>query len=347
MKSRLFITLVMVVAFVTSCNHQNLTTTMEEGSQISVETKSLMQKSPKLHVYVETNDVNPLIAMDYKINGKQIIDVVELFAANIHKQSVNGFDEPVLYLNDKLTPLLENGAYDTYVWPMQEQGMKVLLTLLGDWQHIGLANMNEKQQKMFVNELIYAYNVYFLDGFGFDDEYADYDLLHPINFTSYSGIINKLREKCPEMLLSVFDWGHTETISTSAKTKVNYFYHGNFTSWNENPADISKSKWAPACWNMSYDRNSTIDMETYAELAKNGGYGSLMFFNLRCRNEQGIIDPLSCFQAVSNGAYNGATVTCDNDCRPRPAAVPGGHSITHATALAYLVENNIPHFDIQ
>lgn len=328
----------------TSCLKQDNLQTQKTFAEGAPDTKSVLAKTPKLHVYVETNDVNPLNALDYKVGDKQLIDVVELFAANIHKKTVDGEVQPVLYLNDKLTPLLENGESMSYVEPLRNSGMNVLLTILGDHQQIGLANMNETQQKQFVNELLYAYYSYGLSGFGFDDEYADYNWLHPANTTSYSGIINKLKEKNSQVLTSVFYWGNANTLNAEAKANVDYFYHGNFTAWNTNPAGVDKSKWAPACWNMGYSGNSTIDMETLAEDAKAGGYGSLMFFNLRSRNEQGIIDPLSCFQAISNGAYDRQKVTCSNGNRARANAVPGGFSIDHATAYNFLVQYGLPHF---
>ena len=90
--------------------------------------------TPVVAIYVETNDTNPLNAGDYMLsNGKPFAGIVELFASNIHKRTVNGVVEPTLFLNDKMTNLLENGGYQTYVKPLQDKGIKVLLTVLGDW----------------------------------------------------------------------------------------------------------------------------------------------------------------------------------------------------------------------
>lgn len=76
-------------------------------------------------------------ALDYRLsNGRTYFDIVELFASNIHKQTVGTSEEPTLYLNDKLTPVLENGGVNTYIAPLQAASMKVLLTVLGDWQGI-------------------------------------------------------------------------------------------------------------------------------------------------------------------------------------------------------------------
>lgn len=102
-------------------------------------TKALGDKTPMLAVYVETNDVNPLNAGDYYFGDDYttFIDIVELFASNIHKDASGN---PTLYLNDKLTPVLENGGVEKYVRPLQEKGIRVLLSVIGNWQHIGLAN---------------------------------------------------------------------------------------------------------------------------------------------------------------------------------------------------------------
>ena len=151
--------------------------------------------TPVVAIYVETNDTNPLNAGDYMLsNGKPFAGIVELFASNIHKRTVNGVVEPTLFLNDKMTNLLENGGYQTYVKPLQDKGIKVLLTVLGDWQGIGVANMNDTQTTQFAKILAHAVEKYGLDGIGFDDEYANYS---STNSTSYSEIITKLHALMP------------------------------------------------------------------------------------------------------------------------------------------------------
>ena len=51
--------------------------------------------TPVVAIYVETNDTNPLNAGDYMLsNGKPFAGIVELFASNIHKRTVNGVVEP-------------------------------------------------------------------------------------------------------------------------------------------------------------------------------------------------------------------------------------------------------------
>ena len=179
--------------------------------------------TPVVAIYVETNDTNPLNAGDYMLsNGKPFAGIVELFASNIHKRTVNGVVEPTLFLNDKMTNLLENGGYQTYVKPLQDKGIKVLLTVLGDWQGIGVANMNDTQTTQFAKILAHAVEKYGLDGIGFDDEYANYS---STNSTSYSEIITKLHALMPaDKLITVFDWGYTNTLNSEAKACIDYAY---------------------------------------------------------------------------------------------------------------------------
>lgn len=137
-------------------------------SSESLVTKSYGDKNPFISVYIETNDVNPLNAGDYLLEDgiTPLFDIVELFASNINKDK-NG--NPTLFLNDKLANILENGGVEKYVRPLQEKGIKVLLSVIGNWQHIGLANMDNVQTTQFAEILAYVVNHYGLDGIGLND----------------------------------------------------------------------------------------------------------------------------------------------------------------------------------
>lgn len=98
---------------------------IEKGQESALQTRAYGDKTPTVTIYVETNDVNPLNAGDYKLpDGTPYADIVELFAANVHKRTVNGVVEPTLYLNDKMTNLLENNGYLTYVKPLQDMALR-------------------------------------------------------------------------------------------------------------------------------------------------------------------------------------------------------------------------------
>lgn len=291
-------------------------------------------------VYVETNDVNPLNAGDYEIMGMPFFDIVELFAANIHKETVAGEVRPTLYLNDKLTPVLENGGVNTYVRPLQTKGINVLLTVLGDWQEIGVANMTDTQADQFAAILAYTVEKYDLDGIGFDDEYADYPWFGSgaVNNTSYSRIITKLHELMPsDKLITVFDWGNTDTINSEAAAFIDYVYHGSFGAYCGieycNIPSITKNRYSPISLNLGYDYDASTVSEWAAD-ATNDAYGAMMCFNLRMRSDN---DPLPELNALASGAYPGFDVTClsNGGDRPRDAgSVSTGYTITYDMATA-------------
>ena len=294
----------------------------------TLSTRAYDLKDLKMAVYVETNDVNPLNAGDYTMaNGSTFIDIVELFASNIHK---DGNGDPTLYLNDKLTNVLENGGAATYVAPLQAKGIKVLLTVLGDWQGIGVANMTDAQSTKFATILAYAVNKYGLDGIGFDDEYASYS--GSLVSNSYAQIIKKLHALMPsDKLITVFDWGNTDQIDAEASACIDYAYHGYFGSYytSSDITGMTTDKWSPVSFNLG-NYNSTYDAQSYAEQALENGYGAMMCFNLRTRSDN---DPLSLFQALSNGAYFEDVITCSNGNRARTAgSVSSGYTITYEMA---------------
>ena len=69
----------------------------------------------------------------------------------------------------------------------------------------------------------------------------------------------------------------------------------------------------------------------YAYDLTEAGYGSIMHFNLRTRNDS---DPLPLFNAIADGAW-GETVTCENGNRPQDwTFVSSGYTITYDEATA-------------
>ena len=317
-----------------SCNKEvNVLPETENEVSSTVATKSglTVEKPLKIVTYVETNDANPLNAGDYFMSDETtpFVDIVELFAANIHKETVNGVVRPTLYLNDKLTPVLEDGGYLTYVKPLQDLGIKVVLTVLGDWQNIGVASMNSTQQQQFAAILAYAVNRYGLDGIGFDDEY--YGTISTVS-NSFGNIILYLRNLIgDDKLITVFDYGHTGSsqINSTAAAEIDYAYT-DFSYWNTysyiSGMNSTPARWAPCSYNLSYSFNSTYQTY-YAQLAVNNDYGVIMFFNLR---ENSVRDPLDDFQAISDGAFGGDEIVCvDGDQLRDAGSVSGGYTITY------------------
>ena len=324
---KLMAALVMGAGMMFSCQ-QAEEPTMDKAQEPVVKTRAYGDKTPTVTIYVETNDVNPLNAGDYKLpNGKPYADIVEFFASNIHKRTVNGVVEPTLYLNDKMTNLLENGGAQKYVKGLQDKGIKVVLTVLGDWQGIGVANMNATQTTQFAKILAHAVEKYGLDGIGFDDEYSNYS--SSLINGSFGSIITKLRNLMPAgKLITVFQWGNygSSQINAAAGAQINHAYANFGYNTYIGISGVTKDRFAPLSINLgSIGSDVSYYGDKAYELAE-AGYGSIMHFNLRTRSQA---DPLPLFTAIADGAWGETNVTCDNGNRSQDwTFVPSGYEIT-------------------
>ena len=79
---------------------------------------------------------------------------------------------------------------------------------------------------------------------------------------------------------------------------------------------------------MSINLGSIGSVTVYGDYAyelAEAGYGSIMHFNLRTRNDS---DPLNLFKAFADGAWVESNVTCTNGNRPQDwTFVPSGYEI--------------------
>lgn len=321
------VTLFIGATFMLACTEAPLT----ETDNAATKTRTSSQVTPVTAVYIETNDTNPLNAGAYyrgpATDNVPMIDIVELFAANIHDTIIGGQRRPTLYLNNKLTRVLEPDAsgdfgYQDYVVPLQQKGIKVVLTVLGDWRGLGLANMDSTQTTQFADILNRVVNLYNLDGIGFDDEYANYPTPptppQPNN-TSFSEIILKLRALMgPDKLITVFDWGYTNTISQAACNTINYAYTGpvDTGTWNGTPGFwpnywLNNARWSPVAYQLgqSYSPAMLSAVQTRAGQVAAGGYGAMMCFNLR---RSGQVNPQPVLNRLAVGAYGSTTTVSGN-----------------------------------
>lgn len=322
-------------AFV-SCNKE-LPSVQDRPEDAPVMTKAYGDKSPIVSVYVEINDNDPRIVTSYKDgNNKAFVDLVHLFASNIHADS-DGY--PAIYFNDKMAPMFEN--YQTYIPPIQAQGTKVLLTVLGDWDHIGVANLTPAQADRFADILVYIVDTYNLDGISFDDEYADY---YSTLSGSYSHVIKALHAKLDARfgvgtkLVTVFQWGNYGQIDSEAGAMLDYADHGTFNilyfATSSSISGMTNDRWMPLSIQLgqSYTAIQLNQIRSRSAQAASGGYGGIMMFNMRRYSD---VSPLPVFQAIAQGAFNG-TVTYDGSDYVRNWATdPDGHTITKDDVPSY------------
>lgn len=113
-----------------------------------------------------------------------------------------------------------------------------------------------------------------------------------------------------DKLITVFDWGYTNTLNSEAKACIDYAYHGYFGSSFMTSGLVDKTRWSPVSTNLGSAPNAAT-LNSLAKRAKAQGYGAFMFFNLRRSSN---VNPLNGFNATASGLY-GLTVTCENGDR--------------------------------
>lgn len=333
-------------ALFTSCaNDPEEPQIQSDGTQIS--TRAYGDKSPKIMVYVETNDVNPLNALCWEMNDKKFIDILNLFASNIHKDA-DGY--PTVYLNDKLTRILEpdpNNPTETgfhkYVEPLQAAGIKVCMTSLGDWQGIGLSNMTPQMADRYADILVYCVDRYGLDGINLDDEYS---AAEGTVYNSYSHVIKALHAKLDakfgvgKKLITVFQWGAYNQIDVTAGGMIDYADHGTFGPnvfiSSSSILGVTNDRWMPQAIKLgnSYVPYLLQQITNRSSETASGNYAGIMMFNLRPAND---VSPQPVFQAIADGAYNSATVSnvCETPYTQDWTFIPGGFELTKDDVPAY------------
>lgn len=303
-------------------------------------TRAYGDKSPKVIAIIETNDTDPRNVLSYHLGTSNddplFFDIVEFFAANIHKDANN---DPTIYFNPELAPLLADTA--TYVKPLKDAGLKVVLSILGDWQGIGVANMTESQADKFTDILVHIVKTYGLDGVSFDDEYANYNYSNLID-GSYSRIIEQLRTKLDaefpdtHKLIGVDQWGNYNQIDAEAGAMIDYVYHGTFGPnvfiASPSVSGVTHDRFSPQTIDLynQYVTPFLILIKNRSAQAANQGYNFITTYDLRVATD---CNPLPVLQSIAEGAYN-STVTYDGTAYEQDwTFTPGGHEITHEDVL--------------
>ena len=163
--------------------------------------------------YVEVNENNPLNALEWscKASGKPLFDIVNIFAANI-----NWLEEEKrvgVVLNPNVRHILDNR--DIYIKPLQDAGMRVSLTILGNGDGSGVANLSDAAAHQFAQELKSIVETYGLDGVDFDDEYSQYEAhlsqLWPGCVTygpgPYARLLYEVKMAMPDKLVQLYQIG--------------------------------------------------------------------------------------------------------------------------------------------
>jgi hypothetical protein len=247
-------------------------------------------------IYIEVNDENILNVGEYTMrsSGKPFFDVVNIFAANINYNSETG--RVYVNCNDNVSYILRNA--DTFIRPLQAKGIKVILTILGNHDEAGVANLSPEAAADFACELKQYMDIYGLDGVDFDDEYSKYDYENPgTGLVAPSGaasarLVYECRKAMPDKIISFYDYtanlpaGTVEGIQ--AGELIDYSYWGAYANWNGNSytriTGLGKAKYGPSSFNLDYSANNGGYDLSHVYRLRTEGWGIQMFYNLKPRN---------------------------------------------------------------
>ena len=256
-------------------------------------------------VYIEVNNESMLNAGKYTLanGGAQVFDVAVIFAANINYDGTKAY----LHFNQNVQNVLDNVA--TQVRPLQQKGIKVLLSILGNHEGAGFANFpSQAAANAFAQELADAVNRYGLDGIDFDDEYAEYGKngTGQPNASSFFYLVSALRQKLPNKLITLYDIGPSaERLSYNGQSianTFNYAWNPYYGTWSVPRGPSAKSKLSPAA--VSYTATSSSTAASFAQRTKDEGYGVFLTYNLTSANTASYISAFTSKLYGSNAVYN-------------------------------------------
>ena len=294
-----------------SCK-RDVTVAKDNAATSSGQSNLITRKNGPLGVvYVEVNSNNILNSGCYTLlnSGQQLFDIAIIFAANINYDVAH--HRAVEYNNENVTKVLQNK--NTYIKPLQDKGIKVLMTILGNHQGAGISNFTSRAAVLdFAKQLRDTVNYYGLDGIDFDDEYADYGVngLPQPNDSSFTMLAAACRKLMPDKIISFYYYGPATEKMTykgiAAGRFLNYSWNAFYGTYDP-PAvpGMKKSQLAPAA--VWIQNTSASTAKSLANKTKTDGYGAYLYYDLTNTNAANY------FSGISDALYNDSTYL-DPDC---------------------------------
>lgn len=241
---------------------------------VAATTAKAAKSGPTSVVYIEVNSNSMLNAGKYTLStgGAQVFDIAVIFAANINYDTST--NSAYLHFNDQVTAVLNDA--ENQIKPLQDKGIKVLLSVLGTHQGAGFTNFPDKASaEAFAAELSNAVTQYGLDGIDFDDEYTEYgnNGTGDPNDSSFYYLVTALRHKLgSSKLITLYDIGPSaERMSyngNSIADTFNYSWNPYYGTWSDPRGPSSKSKRSPAAVQINSTSSSTAASYLSAQLTK-------------------------------------------------------------------------------
>ncbi|GAA0652450.1 endo-beta-N-acetylglucosaminidase family protein [Kutzneria viridogrisea] len=253
------------------------------GNATTDHTASLAKNGPVSVAYVEVNNNSMLNVGKYTLSkgGGTVFAIGVIFAANINydvdKKSA------YLYFNENVQRVLDNA--NTQIRPLQDKGIKVMLSVLGNHQGAGFANFPSKEAaEAFAKQLSDTVTKYGLDGIDFDDEYAEYGKngAGDPNDSSFVYLVSALRDSMPDKLITLYNIGEAASRlsygGVDIGPKFNYAWNPYYGTWGVPDISLPKERLSPAA--VEIGGTSTSTAASLARRTVSEGYGVYLTYNL-------------------------------------------------------------------
>lgn len=235
---------------------------------------------------MEVNDMNPLECSSYSLknSGKTYYDAIMLFAANINYNEETG--RVYVSMNENVSAILANR--DHYLQPLQDRGMKVYLSILGNHDRANVNNLADETARYYAQEIKAICDVYKLDGVFYNSEYGKPITPAPPGFVSPSTaaaarLFYEVKKLQPERdnIIYTYDFYSLPTVDGAQPGEYMDFiwtnYGGSSVNINNFPG-VPKFNCGIYSWEFSMG-------STYGDLSslRNQGYGLHVHFGNRMR----------------------------------------------------------------
>lgn len=252
------------------------------SAETSSSTGSAGSTGPANIAYVEVNSTDLSVVGDYALeDGSSAFDVAIIFAANINHDGTGAY----LHLNDRVQATLDDAA--NQIRPLQDKGIKVTLSLLGNHQAAGFANFpDQAAAEAFADEVDDVVTTYGLDGVDIDDEWVSYgsEGVPAANDESATWLVNALDAKLPTgSIISLYDIGEAaESLQSAPSTvldKLDYIWNPYYGQYNVPMfPGVDAARLGPAAIDIS--QTSAATAADFAERTVSDGYGVYVTYNL-------------------------------------------------------------------
>lgn len=303
--------------------------------------------------YINTKDYQPLLVQDYLMEKKlargstvawygTVGNIINLRTVTIKFDETSG--RAKLDLGNDMTYVLSHAS--KYIWPLQETGRKVCISLEGGNTGLGFCNLTDAQIADFVAQVKTVVETYNLDGINLWDRNSGYGTVEgmpEMNTTSYPKLVKAMREALGTdklLTLTVYEeptetfWDTEATGGISVGDYLDYAWSG----YNKNTEAVQLlDPWHP---DESYVSAYTQKPIAGLDPSKFGCVNFPIYPQSQTEEESMMKDPTFMIDWVMNGQQPNNIIVFDDLRTSLQDNYETAWDVTFATCCTYVDDEN-------